>query len=101
VQEHHGKLRHIIAELSKGSDIALFNCIGIMSKEIFSHHIVTSCPRGKFRILNRDTVTLMFMSALCRGLYLVENTTAFHPFSQVTSSIQMDGWMGGWRQMHW
>lgn len=87
VQEHHGELRHIIAALSKSIDIPLSECIGIMREEIFYHHIVTSCPRGKFRILNTDTVTLMFIRALCCGLYLVENMTAFHPYSQVIISF--------------
>lgn len=87
MQKYHGELRHIIAGLSKLIDLPLSNCIGILKDEILCHHIVASCPRGKFRILNTDTVTLLFISALCRGLYLVENVTTFHPFSQVISSI--------------
>ena len=87
MQEYHGELRRIIGGLSKLIDLPLSNCIGILKDELFCHHIVTSCPRGKFRILNTDSVTLLFISALFRGLYLVENVTTFHPFSQVISSI--------------
>ena len=91
MQEYHCELRRIIGGLSKLIDLPLSNCIGILKDEIFCHHIVTACPRGKFRILNADSVTLLFISALFRGMYLVENITAFHPFSQVISSIWMDG----------
>jgi len=87
VQEYNCELRRIIGGLSKMIDLPLSNCIGILKDELFCHHIVMSCPRGKFRILNIDSVTLLFISALYRGLYLVENMTTFHPFSQVIISI--------------
>lgn len=97
-KEYRGELRRIIGGLSKLIDLPLSNCIGILKDELFCHHIVTSCPRGKFRILHTDSVTLLFISALFRGLYLVENVTTFHPFSQVSAVFSgcMHAWVNEW-----
>jgi hypothetical protein len=90
VQQRHSSLGCFIAEMCSNFDISLSDCIGIMEDEIFYHQVVSSCPRGKFRIFSTYSVTVMFVRALCRGLYLADSMSAFHPFSQVTGNIQKD-----------
>jgi hypothetical protein len=76
--------------VSKEFDIPLPAFIATMDDEVFYHHIIASCPRGKFGIRSSSPATIIFQIALCRGLYLVDCMTAFHPFSQVTSSTHID-----------
>jgi hypothetical protein len=83
------RLGSFIAAVSKKFDVPLSDCIGIMENEILYHHIIASCPRGKFRIFSTYSRTVMFQIALCRGLYMVDSMTAFHPFSQVISSTHV------------
>jgi hypothetical protein len=83
--QRHTMLGSFIAAMSKKFDVPLSGCFGILEEEMFYHHIIASCPRGKFGIFNAYPTTVMFEIAFCRGLYLVDCMTAFHPFSQVIS----------------
>jgi hypothetical protein len=88
--QRHTVLGAFIASLSKKFDIPPSACNGVLEDEIFYHHIIVSCPRGKFKILSSNVTTVVFEIALCHGLYLVDSMAAFHPFSQVTSSTHID-----------
>jgi hypothetical protein len=88
--QRHTQLGCIIAAVGREFDIPPSAFIGLLEDEIFYHPVIVSCPRGKFRILRSDTAIVMFEIALCRGLYLVDCMTAFHPFSQVTSGTYVD-----------
>lgn len=89
-RQRHTSLGSFIAAVSKKFDYPLPACDGLLQDEMFYHHIVMSCPRGKFRILSSNVVTVVLEIALCRGLYLVDSVAAFHPYSQVTSSTHID-----------
>jgi hypothetical protein len=88
--QRHTKLGSFIADVCRKFDVLCPSSNGVMGDEISYHHVIASCPRGKFRILGTDPVTIMFVSALCRGLHLVDSMAAFHPFSQVTSSTHIN-----------
>jgi hypothetical protein len=83
------RLGSFIAALSKKFDVPLSDCIGVMENEICYHHIIASCPRGKFAIFSTYSTTVIFEIALCHGFYLVDCVTAFHPLSQVISSTHV------------
>jgi hypothetical protein len=87
--QRHTRLGSFIAAMSKKFDVPPSDCIRIMEDEIFYHHFIASCPRGKFGIFSTYSTTVMFQIAFCRGLYLVDCMTAFHPFSQVISSTHV------------
>jgi hypothetical protein len=84
-QERHSDVGRFIAALCRQSD-APADYMGLLNEK-FYHHTVASCPRGKLVVFSSLQVFIMFQIVLCRGLYLVDSLSAFHPFSQVSISI--------------
>jgi hypothetical protein len=85
-KNRHSDLGRLIAAKCRDFEFPPCSDFGVMEEDIFYDHIISSCPRGKFMIFRTVPAIIMFVSALCRGLYLVDSMSAFHPFSQVSSS---------------